>query len=699
MKKLIILMTILFALAVFVSGYTAEIDRQSLLSDGPDCEMQTENPQLQRKGYMLSLPADEWGRMAVPALERIARDQQTIFVVHYGRPSRDMREETELYLILPEGVRYPAYTAAGIPINQETLEKFWFTTDRERSLMENAVLLDATSPSKQAAPERIVTLISMKNIHPSEDYQPYWMEVIGEKLNVTAQQLREVFPEGSLEENELGESLRLTRELQPAFLRETVIVFWVGLIIMAMCWFFENKREIMIRKLLGQKPSVIFAQLFLPLLLASAVLLAVVLSGVYLVVVRNFRPVNFRLIDYLVKQMLLFFCGLSVSGGVIWTATAGLSVLESMKESRGESRFSSTGFLVKAACIMLSLTAMTANLYMVSSGTMNLVGLMDKEVREFVTGRIALNWLAYDRSSNPLAQPESIRIEELESEIPMLFQDIYPEKDAFYYAALERPVQNFACNVNYLEKYPVFDTAGNILHLEEGKRYLLIPESIQYRENTSAVKADGGEVIQIQSGQITHSLSAWNFEEQLVMHDPVIEVTDKWNPFQSIGFASGMSHYYEPDETHTLEDIEALLVGQNFQKLSWLKTSDSYVTKVRILQKDVMKHAGTLSVLLSIFIVMMYYTTRLFLIDEKNKAAIQALLGRSWLDRYGLLVLFNALVYLGCGLLGVFCLQTDPMMTAWMMGGFFLLDLGISEMLIHRFETKKLAGCLKGDEI
>lgn len=697
MKKILILLTAIFSLAVFIAGYGAELDRQSMLAESTAAELKSVDEKYDRKWYLLQQSSDDWSNKALPLLERISRDQQVVLILHQGVPNREKREETILYTALPEGLEYPAYTASGIPINQQTLKKYRFTTDYERAQSEDMILLDFTSRQANYSPERIVGIYPLEDFMPLDENSACNIEMIGKDLTKADRMLTENFSGDQFSRLEMGGGLTYTRELQPDFLKETILIFSVGLVVMVICWFFENKREVMIRKLLGQKAGVIFVQVFLPGFMAVLFSFLLIQLLFYLIFVGDFRAVNQRLLAYLLRMDFCFLAGLLICSLILLASIFSLNLLESMKESRSETRFSSTGFLVKTACITLSLSALATTLYVTWDGLYTFAGLSRADVRSHTTGTLAVNWVSPGNPGNAAQKAEAECLEKIGQEIPLLFQIIQPVTSSIPYVELDREAVLVQCNTEYLERFPVLDAEGRVLHLLPGLEYVLIPEQYQYKEiNEPGTSA---EIVTIQSGQSLYALSAWQFPDQYIVKDPVIYVTHRDNPLLLSSFVSGGSHYFLPDETHSLEEVETLLDNQNFQNISWLRTSDSYTTKTRIVQRDLMKRTGILLTLISIFAVLMFYTTRVFLIDDKYKAAIQTLLGRSWLDRYGVLFLLNGLVYLGCALMGIFCLQTDPVMTIWIMVICAGLDYLISAIMIYRFEKNKLAQCLKGDDL
>lgn len=516
-------------------------------------------------------------------LEQISRDQQVVLILHQGVPNREKREETILYTALPEGLEYPAYTASGIPINQQTLKKYRFTTDYERAQSEDMILLDFTSRQANYSPERIVGIYPLEDFMPLDENSACNIEMIGKDLTKADRMLTENFSGDQFSRLEMGGGLTYTRELQPDFLKETILIFSVGLVVMVICWFFENKREVMIRKLLGQKAGVIFVQVFLPGFMAVLFSFLLIQLLFYLIFVGDFRAVNQRLLAYLLRMDFCFLAGLLICSLILLASIFFLNLLESMKESRSETRFSSTGFLVKTACITLSLSALATTLYVTWDGLYTFAGLSRADVRSHTTGTLAVNWVSPGNPGNAAQKAEAECLEKIGQEIPLLFQIIQPVTSSIPYVELDREAVLVQCNTEYLERFPVLDAEGRVLHLLPGLEYVLIPEQYQYKEiNEPGTSA---EIVTIQSGQSLYALSAWQFPDQYIVKDPVIYVTHRDNPLLLSSFVSGGSHYFLPDETHSLEEVETLLDNQNFQNISWLRTSDSYTTKTRIVQR------------------------------------------------------------------------------------------------------------------
>lgn len=696
MKKIIYLITVVFGLSVFLAGYSSEIDRQSRISDGPYPELVSQDPQLKSDFYQLTLPEADWIHRVPDTLEDISRECQTVFLIRRNVPNKEMREETEMFAVLPEDLEYPAFTVTGLPVNKEMLQVTSFTTDAKKAESQGMELLDFTNSTAQYSPEPVTSIHSVSRMEPLQGQNVFNLQVITRDPSGTEKALKNRFSSRELMKLETGGDLVFTESLQPEFLEEMLLVFGAGLIILAICWFFQNRREIMIRKLMGQDTSVIFIQLFLPSILLFLALFVSVLLLFYLIFAGDFRPVNQRLFSYLVRQSLWFMAGLTVCAVLILFSIHSLDLLESLKENRGESRFSVSGFLVKTACISLSLTALVSCLYVVYGYSRELV--LVQRSRPYTCGRIALNWIDTREYDEAGKTQESAELQNFIQEVPLLFQRVLMYNNSFDYAEFDREITPVYCNTAYLEKYPLLDQEGNPLELSAEKEYILIPEHLPSKLLQENIDYDQAEVIRIQKGQTHRALSAWNDADRLQFTDAVYRVTQRWDPFIS-NFATGASHYFEATESRTLEETEDLLNARGFQRLSWLKTSDSYITKTRMLTKYLMMRTGILLTVLSVFAVLMFYTTQLFLIDEKNKIAVQTLMGQGYFSRYGMLLLANAAVYLGCALLGICFLQTDPALTLWLLGGCFLLDLGISSVMIHRFEKRKLAGCLKGDDI
>lgn len=583
MKKILILLTAIFSLAVFIAGYGAELDRQSMLAESTAAELKSVDEKYDRKWYLLQQSSDDWSNKALPLLEQISRDQQVVLILHQGVPNREKREETILYTALPEGLEYPAYTASGIPINQQTLKKYRFTTDYERAQSEDMILLDFTSRQANYSPERIVGIYPLEDFMPLDENSACNIEMIGKDLTKADRMLTENFSGDQFSRLEMGGGLTYTRELQPDFLKETILIFSVGLVVMVICWFFENKREVMIRKLLGQKAGVIFVQVFLPGFMAVLFSFLLIQLLFYLIFVGDFRAVNQRLLAYLLRMDFCFLAGLLICSLILLASIFSLNLLESMKESRSETRFSSTGFLVKTACITLSLSALATTLYVTWDGLYTFAGLSRADVRSHTTGTLAVNWVSPGNPGNAAQKAEAECLEKIGQEIPLLFQIIQPVTSSIPYVELDREAVLVQCNTEYLERFPVLDAEGRVLHLLPGLEYVLIPEQYQYKEiNEPGTSA---EIVTIQSGQSLYALSAWQFPDQYIVKDPVIYVTHRDNPLLLSSFVSGGSHYFLPDETHSLEEVETLLDNQNFQNISWLRTSDSYTTKTRIVQR------------------------------------------------------------------------------------------------------------------
>lgn len=53
MKKILILLTAIFSLAVFIAGYGAELDRQSMLAESTAAELKSVDEKYDSKWYLL----------------------------------------------------------------------------------------------------------------------------------------------------------------------------------------------------------------------------------------------------------------------------------------------------------------------------------------------------------------------------------------------------------------------------------------------------------------------------------------------------------------------------------------------------------------------------------------------------------------------------------------------------------------------
>lgn len=478
-----------------------------------------------------------------------------------------------------------------------------------------------------------------------------------------------------------------------------LILTIASLIIISVCDLLQEKKEITIRKLFGERNSSIYFDLIAKRYLFNLTLYIVTQVLLYIVIISGVRPIHTLLLKPLLLVFGLYFLIWIFANLVSFFILTRVGRPINLKQSNAIKFTNSSTLLIKVLLIVLMINPFMS-LFISAPLTVEENIILRKNIKQ-MKDNLAI--YAIDDSSENYDFMEALNLtldflqdldvvyhdfssnyipEELKQQVP---QGTFPE------------LPYIVANNNYLKNYKIEDLDGNRIDVNLLKNNSLLVPEIYKDEAFNETYCQGPcmNIIYIQNNDkfYSHYPLVINIEH-LRQDNPVIlfknqlDANIKWNE----GFLS------IPNKKDTQKKVNDFLSNNKLDKVVYITSTDNvYNTVVSRSNDQVFNSILTLCLYILMIFIFQYQTIFVYFSENKDEIAVNYLFGKTYLQRYGALILASITIYILPLFIGIKFMKIDyKFMLMYIMFG-IILDLIVSTVMIRSFEKKKTLSVLKGE--
>lgn len=479
-----------------------------------------------------------------------------------------------------------------------------------------------------------------------------------------------------------------------------------SLIVISICDLIGEKKEITIRKLFGEKNSSIYFNLIARRYLFNLILYIMTQILLYIVIIRGIRPIHILLLKPLLFAFGLYLTFWIFANLVSYFVLTKVGKATNLKQNNTVRFTNSITLIIKVILVVLMITPFI-NLFTLAPLTIE-ENIILRKNKTKMKNNLAIEGIFLDSEDYSLDEWEPLKLTlEFLEDLNWVYRDFsanyLPEElkqeipeEVFGQQYVQHPY--IVANDTYLKDYDIRDLDGNSIDLKSlENNTLLVPETYKNDEFTDVYYDDGQctNIIYIQDGGIFYNYYPLVPDiEVLRQHNPVILFKNKldanmeWN---------GTSLSIR-DEEDTREKIDDFLVNNELDNIVHITSMDNvYDTTMARSNDQVFNFILTLCLYILMIFIFQYQTVFVYFSENKDEIAVNYLFGKTYMQRYGLLILNSIIVYFVPLSIGIGFLKIHyKFMLMYVLFG-IILDFIVSTIMIRSFEKKKTLSVLKGE--
>lgn len=482
-----------------------------------------------------------------------------------------------------------------------------------------------------------------------------------------------------------------------------ILVFVIVAALSYLVVFFQAEHQIMTIRLQGCKAGRIFGALFSRTAVTDFLAFCLTWFAAYLIVVGNFRRVNWRFLGYLLAMsvlcaVLLLIISLALTGGIHFVRDV---CLLKMEHKSSANRYAAA-VLKTVLCVLIIMPA--ADQFLSLAETLQKIIQLNSCKDELTNTAVFGGYSTRGASESEIAA--WLKSLNENTGLNLIFQSI----DEYSMAANGNKIRGIQfdqssavvqVNTTWVDQKGITDTQGSPVVLDPEQSYLLVPEGMSWDDSG----ASECQVIEITKGNLVFNRGGIS-PLHTVLEDPVIQVVkDDEAYFQLFGFEVLLE---EPS------DLEKLVTytNENGNSVYWNSSQSIWNSNIDELKSSLASQLSYLLLYLIVLVGVQLSFSILFVEEKQKRLALETLLGKTKWQKYREVYILSILCFvisLACGIYSV-CefLRTAivPMpaqsyyMKAVLANVIFLTaDFAIITGLLSWFEKRKIIAVLKGDSV
>lgn len=469
----------------------------------------------------------------------------------------------------------------------------------------------------------------------------------------------------------------------------------ISMTLLMHCEIMKYRKEIMICKLHGISDGYIFIKRFLPTFLMYFLIFLATIAACYGAWVGTLHVIQIPLLSYL-RTMLLYFGGfLILSAITTYFFIASLTSYIFLKKRVTAVWMARCTLVLKLIVIVLILSPFHLALTQGIQALQTSVFLYQN--KDNMASQLSVEGLR--EGTLPLKRVKSKILGYMQTH-HAIYQDFGQNKQnemlyALYPQITERMDHPFLIvNTEYLKDYPLQTADGKTVDPDSLQDHtLLVPVAYQ-GEEYSIYAADISDIMYIRMNQQFLDNYPIPYGGTYKVKDPILEVRTQLD--EDTDWSS--PYLFLQDDAESLAEFQHFLKEEQLECQVILGTSREIYDLVVEKQKDLYTtFLFMLLVYLLLIVVFLFQNVFLYFQENSMLAALQYLVGKSFLQRHGELLAMDIIIYLIGSIIGCVFLQIPLSFLA----AFLLGAIGIEALLMYgmtrTFERNNMTTILKGE--
>lgn len=478
-----------------------------------------------------------------------------------------------------------------------------------------------------------------------------------------------------------------------------------SLIVISICDLLKDKKEITIRKIFGEEDTSIYRNLIAKRYLLNLILYIGTQILLYAVIIRGVRQIHLFLLKPLILAFGTYLMFWIIANLISYFVLKRVGRVTNLKQSDTVRFINSTTLIIKLVLIILMITPFI-NLFTTAPLIIE-ENLILRENKDTMNNNLSIEDVYIEDFSYSESGPKPVNLTlEFFQELNWVYHDFFanflpPEmmeqisEEVFQEQFVHHPY--IVANDAYLKNYDIRDLDGNQIDFNDlENNTLLVPQT--YKNDTfTDVYYDSPthNTVYIQDGGTFYGYYPLVPSiEVLRQHNPVIlfknqlDASMRWNGnFLSI-----------KDEGDTREKIDIFLQNNNLNTIVAITNNDNiYDITLSRSNDQILNFALTLGLYILMVFIFQYQIVYVYFSESKEEIAVNYLFGKTYLQRYGLLILKSIVIYIAPLIIGMVVLRIQYKYMLLYISFGLVLDLIVSTIMIRSFEKKRTLSVLKGE--
>lgn len=472
----------------------------------------------------------------------------------------------------------------------------------------------------------------------------------------------------------------------------------ISICLLFICQSIKNRKEIMLRRMMGCNALQITRKLMLKQMLIYLTLYIVVQIVCYRITVGDMRPATHPFYMILLKYAILFILFLSIIYGIVFIYIQKNRKFIRLKES-GQSK--AVVWLNMGLKFFILLLIFPTFLQFAKQGWTETYEYYYLTVNEDDLRNQVYVASIEDRQNNGNVFESSM---ELHSKMNTfldehggIYQD-FGNYEARHSAAVNDPSDEWAksflpyiiVNRNYLKDYELLSENGTPIDLDTIKEVtLFVPQNREFDEQTRIEYCNTEcDIVPIKPGNEfwnrTMMSSIRSLKDPLVVYSPEVYLT-------------GWYHLNISDDT-VKKELATFLKENRLERLFALRnTSDDYDVTITKYQDHLLYLLPLFITYVIVILMFIYQSAYIYFTQNKQRFVLCYLLGKSFSKRHGEMLYRNLLVYSPMLVFLYVLMDVTALETILCVLLAALFELGCAYLMIHILEKRYMVDILKGD--
>ncbi len=469
--------------------------------------------------------------------------------------------------------------------------------------------------------------------------------------------------------------------------------------------FLKDRKEIVIRKMLGNSNKKIFISLYtkhIAILYGLFLFLEIILFALF---VGPYRPCASLFLYYLINEGIKLLFSLIMIGIILLISTITVKSVKYIKQNGTQENKTVLSLVLKGILIFVLFPVFLTNCadWIESVHYLYILNLNESQM----SNKIITNGISVSLNEDLFYSSELVnKLYYYMQEHNGIYEDFDINKRIDFLknhmdSDLEIPVSNeipyIVVNNNYLKDYTIRDEFGNPLDFNQiEESILLIPENYSFNQDQISYYSnyEDCKVIRIKPNfRFVRHMPYVENTKDLEKINPVIFIDHNWMENARVS----TDNYFIPIDTKkSVSNFKRFLIQNNMDKKVKFYLSDSYFAQVKNKKTYELISLTILIVLIStILFVYQLQAIVIFLFEKRYYLSIQYLLGKSFYERYSLYLSINISLYLS--VIIFYALYSKRILESFEIGFLILgIDLIFTIFTLKKKEYAECVDSLKG---
>ena len=484
-----------------------------------------------------------------------------------------------------------------------------------------------------------------------------------------------------------------TKEL--VFMLQVLCICGIAVLLLYSCEMYKSRKELMIRKLMGQSCVFIAKDMFFKQFVVYTMIYMIVQSICYMLWVGSIRSVTYPLILQLLYCFLLYIIIQCIVYICMYMYIRKSKNVVYIKQKESKNKMTYVNIVVKILVVTIFLPSLITHvvdgkhmmdeyLYMIQH---------EKELRN----QLYVETINFNMGDGLMGMDKAMKeVNAYMKDHGAIYQD-FDESFVWQEIAKEDPESKrtpyIIVNKAYLKPYHIKDLSGNEVDLNTiDKVTLFQPEGVEILQDAFTYCNEECEVITIQSGTRYWDTFLNSYTRSL--KDPLIV----YRPVVSADMSGSNGHHLVLTDESVEKEFQSFLDEKGLtQMITYQKTTDDYDHLVESYKDKVLYTIPLLIVYVCVMLVFIYQIVYMYFEQHKQRFVLQYMLGDHFFHRHGKILYWSILSY---AVIMISVYQLSELSIQNIMTTIFIMlvfEFIAQFELIHRIEKQKMVEIMKGE--